>query len=138
VDLPLFLYPYYRSFRYYLSHLCSHFRWPTQGTVSLPTTLRIMRGTTTKEPTHRHPLRLLLRKCWLCKHKCFRPCSRSWSTCMVNPKRHHHRGIGLEIFSAPGRQPFLMLWNQWMMMTDSSLLRRSYKWCNATAMRGFC
>jgi hypothetical protein len=34
---------------------------------------------------------------------------------MVNlhaqPKLLHHRGIGLEIFSAPSHQPFLMLWS---------------------------
>ncbi len=56
------------------------------------------------------PLRLLLSKCWLCKHRCFRRCSRPWSTCMHNPKRHHRRGIGSEIFSVLSCQPFLMLW----------------------------
>jgi hypothetical protein len=58
------------------------------------------------------PLRLLLSKCWLCKERCFRPCNRSWSICMHNPKRHRRRGIGLEIFSALSHQPFLMLWRQ--------------------------
>jgi hypothetical protein len=136
VDLPLLLYPCYRSFGYSLSHQCSYFIWPTQGTVSPPTMLRTMvRTTTTKTPTRCHPLCLLLSKCWLCKHKCFRQCSRPWSTCMLNPKHHRHRGIVLEIFSTPSYQSFLMLWSQWMPMTDSSLLRRSCKCCNATIMR---
>jgi hypothetical protein len=107
MDLPIFLYPYYHSFGYSLSHQCSYFRWPTQETMSSPTTLRTMGRTTTKTPTRRHPLRLLLSKCWLCKHKCFRPCSRPWSTCMLNHNHCHDRGIGLDIFSAPSRQPFL-------------------------------
>jgi hypothetical protein len=138
VDLPLFLYSCYQSFEYSLSHLRSHFKWPTQGTVSPPTTLRTMGRTTTKTPTCRHPLRLLLSKCWLCKHKYFRPYSRPWSTYMLNPKHHHRRGIGLDIFSAPSRQPFLMLWSQLMLMAGSSLLRRSCKWCSATTMRRCC
>jgi hypothetical protein len=124
MDLSLFLYPCYHSFGYSLSHLCSHFKWPTQGTVSSPTMMRTMGRTTTKTPNRHHPLCLPLSKCCLCKHKCFRPCSRPWSTCMFNPKRHHHRGIGLEIFSAQSCQPFLVLWSQWMLMTGSSLLRR--------------
>jgi hypothetical protein len=66
---------------------------------------------TTKKPTRRHPLRLLLSKCWLCKHRCFRPCSRPWSTCMHNPKHHRRQGIGWEIFNALIHQPFLMLWS---------------------------
>jgi hypothetical protein len=137
--LPLFLYPCYCSFGYSLSHLRSHFRWPTQGTMSPPTMLRTLgRTTTTKTPTRCHPRRLLLSKCWLCKHKYFRLYSRPWSTCMLNPKHHRRRGIGLEIFSAPSRQPFLMLWSPWMLMTKSSLLRRSYKWCNVTTVRGCC
>jgi hypothetical protein len=37
---------------------------------------------------------------------------------MLNPKCHRRRGIGLEIFSAPSHQPFLMLWSQWMLMID--------------------
>jgi hypothetical protein len=98
VDLPLLLYPCYHSFRYSLSHQYSYFRWPTQGTMSPPTMLKTMGRTTTKTPTCCHPLRLLLSKCWLCKHRCFRPCSRPWSTCMHNPKRHRRRGIGWEIF----------------------------------------
>jgi hypothetical protein len=63
----------------------------------------------------RHPLRLLLSKYGLCKHKCFRLCSRTWSTCkLLNLKcRHHHRGIGLETFSALSRLPFLKLWSRW-------------------------
>jgi hypothetical protein len=138
VDLPLFLYPRYRSFGYSLSHQYSYFRWPTQGTLSPPTTLKTMGRTTTKTPTRHHPFRLLLSKCWLCRPKCFRPCSRLWSTYMHNPKRHHHLGIGLGIFSAPCHQPFLMLWSQWMLMTGSSLLRRSYKWYNATTERRYC
>jgi hypothetical protein len=40
--------------------------------------------------------------------------------------------LGLEIFSALSRQPFLILWSQWMLMIGSGLLRRSCKWCNAT------
>jgi hypothetical protein len=138
VDLPLFLDPCYRSFEYSLSHLCSHFRWPTQGTVSPPTTLRTMGRTTMKMPTRHHPFRLLLSKCWLCKHKCFRPCSRQWSTYMLNPKCHCRRGISLEIFSAPSHQPFLMLWSQWILMIGSGLLRISCKWCNATTVRRCC
>jgi hypothetical protein len=140
VDLPLFLHLCYRSFGYSLSYLRSYFRWITQGTVSPTTMLRTMGGTTPKTPTHRHPLRLLWSKCWLCKHKCFRPCSRPWSTCkLLSPKRHHRRqGIGLEMFSALSRRPFLIPWSKWMLMTGSSLLRRSCKWCNATIMRGYC
>jgi hypothetical protein len=68
VDLPLFLYPRYHSFGYSLSHRYSYIRWPTQRIVSPPTMLRTMERTTTKMPTRRHPLRLLLSKCWLCKH----------------------------------------------------------------------
>jgi hypothetical protein len=49
------------------------------------------------------------------------------STCMHNPKCHRRRGIGWEIFSALSQQLFLMLWSQWMLMTHSSLLRRSCK-----------
>jgi hypothetical protein len=135
VDLTLFLYPCYRSLGYSLSHQYSDFRWATQGTMSLPTTLKTMGRTTTKMPTCRHPLRLLLSKCWLCNHKYFRPCNRLWSTCMHNCKHHHRRGIGWEIFSALSRQPFLMLWSQWMLMASSSLLRRSFKWCNTTIVR---
>jgi hypothetical protein len=133
MDLPLFLYPCYRYIEYYLSHQYLYFRWPTQGTVWPPTTLKTMGRTTTKTPTHRHPLRLLLSKCWLCKHKCFRPCSRPWSTCMHNPKRHRRWGIGWEIFNALSRQPFLMLWSQWMLITSWNLLRRSCRWCHATS-----
>jgi hypothetical protein len=125
----------HHSFGYSLSHQSSYFRRLIQGTVSLPTMLKIMGKATTKKPTRRHPLRLLLSKCWLCKHRCFRPCSRPWSTCIHNPKRHHHRGIGSEIFSALSHQPFLMLWTQWMLMIDSNLLRRSCKWYSATIMR---
>jgi hypothetical protein len=117
VDLSLFLYPCYRSFGYSLCHLCSHFRWPTQGTMSPPTMLRTMGRIITMMPIRRHPLCLLLSKCWLCKHKCFRLCSRPWSTYMLNPKRHRRREIGLEIFSALSHQPFLMLWSQWMPST---------------------
>jgi hypothetical protein len=138
MDLPLFLYPYYHSFGYSLSHHYSSFRWPIQGTVLPPTMLKTMGRTTTKTPTHRQPLRLLLRKCWPCKHRCFRPCSRLWSTCMHNPKCHRCQGIGWEIFSALSCQPFPMLWSQWMLMIGSSLLRRSWKWCSATIMRRCC
>jgi hypothetical protein len=135
VDLPLFLYPCYRSFGYSLSHQYSYFRRPTQGTMSPPTTLKTMGRTITKTSTRCHPLRLLLSKCWLCKCKCFRPCSRPWSTCMHNPKCHCRRGIGWKIFNALSHQPFLMLWSQWMLMIGSSLLRRSCKWCSATTKR---
>jgi hypothetical protein len=131
VDLSLFLYPRYHSFGYSLSHQYSYFRWPTQGTMSPPTTLKIVGRTTTKTPTRCHPLRLLLSKCWLCKHRCFRPC-------MHNPKCHRRRGIGWEIFNALSHQPFLMLWNRWMVMIGSSLLRRSCKRCSATTMRRCC
>jgi hypothetical protein len=119
VDLPLFLYPCYHSFGYSLSHQRSYFRWPTQGIVSPPTMLRTMgRTTTTMTPTRHHPLHLLLSKCWLCKCKCFRPCSRPWSTCMLNPKHHRHQGIGVEIFSTLSRRPFLMPLSQWMLMAQ--------------------
>jgi hypothetical protein len=138
VDLPLFRYPHYHSFGYYLFHQYSYFRWSTQGTVSPPTMLKTMGKTTTKTPTRRYPLRLLLSKCWLCKRKCVRPCSRPWSTCMHNPKRHCHRGIFWEIFSALSHQSFLMLWSQWMLMIGSSLLGRIYKWCSATTVRRCC
>jgi hypothetical protein len=86
------------------------------------------------------PLHLLLNKCWLCKYKCFRLCSIPWSTCkLLNLKRRHHRrGIGLEIFSALNHRPFLMLWSRWMLMIGSSLLRRSCKWCSATIERRCC
>jgi hypothetical protein len=96
---------------------------------------KTMGRTTTKTPTRCHPLHLLLSKCWLCKHRCLRPCSRPWSTSMHNSKRHRRRGIGWEIFSALSCQPFLMLWSQWMLMFGSSLLSRRCKWCSATTMR---
>jgi hypothetical protein len=117
----------HHSFGYSLSHQPSYFRWSTQGTVSLPTMLKTTGRATTKKPTRHHPFHLLLSKCWLCKHRCFRPCSKPWSTFMHNPKRHHRRGIGWEIFSALSRQPFLMLWSRWMLMIGSNLLRRSCK-----------
>jgi hypothetical protein len=138
VELPLFLYPCYHSFGYSLSHQCLQFRWPTHGTTTtMP--LRTTTGRTTRMSTRRHPLHLLI-KCCLCKHKCFRLCSRLWSTCkLLNLKyRHHRRGIGLEILSALSRLPFLMLWSQWMLMISSSLLRRSCKWFSATIMRRCC
>jgi hypothetical protein len=135
VDLSLSSPPCHHSFGHSLSHKSSYFRWSTQGTVSPPTMLKIMGRATTKKPTCRHPFHLLLSKCWLCKHICFRPCSRPWSTCMHNPKRHHRRGIGWEIFSALSRQPFLMLWRRWMLMIGSSVLRRSCKWYSATIVR---
>jgi hypothetical protein len=97
-----------------------------------------MARATTKKPTSRHPLRLLLRKCWLCKHRCFRPCNRPWSTFMHNPKHHRSWGIGWKIFSALSHQPFLMLWSRWMLMIGSSLLRRSWKWYSATIVRRSC
>jgi hypothetical protein len=130
--------PCHHSFGYSLSHQSTYFRWSTQGTMSPPTMLKIMERAITKKLTHHHPLRLLLSKCWLCKHRCFRPCSRPWSTCMHNPKRHHHRGIGSEIFSALSRQPFLMLWTRWMLMIGSNLLRGSCKWYSATIVRRCC
>jgi hypothetical protein len=137
VDFPLFLYLCYHSFRYSLSHRRSYFRWPTQGTV-LPTTTLRTTGRTTMMPTHRYPLHLLLRKCWLYKHKCYRPCSRPWSIySMLNPRHHHlRRGIGLEISNTLSRRPSLMLWSRWTLMIGSSLWRRSCKWCNATIMGG--
>jgi hypothetical protein len=97
-------------------------------------------GRTTRMSTRRCLLRLLLSKCWLCKHKCFGPCSRPWSTCkLLNLKRHHCcRGISLEIFSALSRRPFLMLCSQWMLIIGSILLRRSCMWYNATIMRRCC
>ncbi len=125
---------------YSLSHQRLHFRWPTQGTAT--TTMGTTTERTTKMSIRCHPLCLLLSKCWLCKHKCFRLCSRPWSTCkLLNLKhrhRHRHRWIGLEIFSALSRLPFLMLWSRWMLMIGSSLLRRSCKWCSATIMSRCC
>jgi hypothetical protein len=103
--------PCHHSFGYSLSHQSTYFRWSIQGTVLPPTMLKTTGRATTKKPTRHHPLLLLLSKCWLCKHRCFRPCNRTRSTCMHNPKRHHHRGIGWEIFSALSCQPFLMLWS---------------------------
>jgi hypothetical protein len=120
-------FPCHHSFGYSLSHQSSYFRWLTRGTVLPPTMLKTMGKATTKKPTRRQPLRLLLSKCWLCKHRCFRPCSKPWSTYMHNPKRHDHRGIGSEIFSALSRQPFLMLCTRWILMIGSNLLRRSCK-----------
>jgi hypothetical protein len=91
-------FPCHHSFGYSLSHQSSYFRWSTQGTMLPPIMLKTMGRATTKKPTSHHPLRLLLSKCSLCKHKCFRPCSRPWSTCMHNPKCHHRRGIGCDIW----------------------------------------
>jgi hypothetical protein len=87
-----------------------------------------------------YPLCLLLSKCWLCKYKCYKLCNRPWSTCkLLNLKRRHcRRGIGLEIFRALSCLPFVMLWSQRMLMIDSSLLRRSCKWCSATTARRCC
>jgi hypothetical protein len=108
---PLFLCPYYHSLGYSLSHQRLYFRWPTQGTA---TTTKV--GTTMERITRMsicyNPIRLLLSKCWLCKHKCFRLCSLR-STCkLLNLKRRPHRqGIGLEIFSALRHLPFIMLWS---------------------------
>jgi hypothetical protein len=138
VDLPLFLYPCYCSFGYSLSYQYSYFRWTTQGTVSPPIMLKTMGRTTTKTSTRHHPLHLLLSKCWLCKHRCFKPWSKPWSTYMHNPKPHHRRWIGCEIFSTLSCQSFLMLWSQWMLTIGSSLLRRSCKWCRATTVRRCC
>jgi hypothetical protein len=122
MDFPLFLCPCYCSFGYSLSHQCLHFRWPTQGT-AITTTLRTTMGRTTRTSIRRHPLHLLLSKCWLCKHKCFRLCSRPWSACkLLKLKgRHCHRGIGLEIFRTLSHQPFLMLWSHWMLMIGLSV-----------------
>jgi hypothetical protein len=138
MDLPLSLYPCHHSYGYSLSPQSSYFRWPTQGTVLPPTMLKTTGRAITKKPICRHPLRLLLSKCWLCKHRCFRPCSKPWSTSMHNPKCHRRQGIGWEIFIALSRQPFLMLWSRWMLMIGSSLLRRSCKWYSATIVRRCC
>jgi hypothetical protein len=139
MNFPLFLYPFYRSLGYSLSYQCLHFRWSTHGTAKT-TMLWTTVGRTTLKSIHRHPLRLLLSKCWLCKHKCFRICSRPRSTCkLLNLKhRHYRRGICLENFSALSHLPFLMLWSQWMLMIGSSLLRRICKWCSATTMGRCC
>jgi hypothetical protein len=135
VELSLFLTPATVLFENSLSHQRLYFRWPTQGTATT-TTLRTTMGRTTRISTHRRSLRILLRKCWICKHKCFRP----WSVCKLpNLKCHHRRrGIGLEIFSALSHRTFLMLWSQCMLMIGSSLLRKSCKWCSATIMRRCC
>jgi hypothetical protein len=55
MDLPLFLYPCYRSFSCSLYHQYSYFRWPTRGTVLLATTLKTVGRTTTKTPIHHPP-----------------------------------------------------------------------------------
>jgi hypothetical protein len=109
-------------------------------TTIITTTTGTTTERTTKMLTCRHPLHLLLSKCWLCKHKCFRLCSRPWSTCrLLNLKHHHHcLGICLEIFSALRCLPFLKLWSRWMLTIGSSPLRRSCKWCSATTMRRCC
>jgi hypothetical protein len=139
MDFPLFLCPCYRSLGYSLSYRRLYFRWPTRGTTTT-TMLGTIMGRTTRMSIRCHPFRLLLSKCWLCKHKCFRLCSRPRSTCkLLNLKRHHcRRGMGLQIFSTLSRLPFLMLWSQWMLMIGSSLLRRSCKWCSATTVRRCC
>jgi hypothetical protein len=136
--LPLVLYPCYCSLGNSLSHQHLYFRWPTQGTKT--TTMGTTTERTTRMSIRHHPLRLLLSKCWLCKHKCFRLYSRPWSTCkLLNLKRRpRHRGIGLEIFSALSCLSFLMWWSRWMLMIGSSPLRRSCKWCSATTMRRCC
>jgi hypothetical protein len=95
-------------------------------------------GSNNQEAKLPPPLRLLLSKCWLCKHRCFILCSRPCSAYMHNPKRHRHRGIGWEIFSALCHQPFLMLWSRWMLMIGSSLLRRCCKWYSTTIVRRCC
>jgi hypothetical protein len=59
-------------------------------------------------------------------------------TCMLNPMRHRRCEIGLEMFSTPSHQHSLMLCSQWMLITGSSLLRRSCKWCSETTMRRSC
>jgi hypothetical protein len=117
-------------------HLC--FKWPTQGITT--TTTGTTTGRTTRMSTRHHPLRLLLSKCWFCKHNYFRPCNRPWSTCrLLHLKRHpRHQGIGLESFSALSRLPFLKPWSQWMLMIDSSLWRRSCKWFSAASVRRCC
>jgi hypothetical protein len=79
---PLFLYPCYRSLWYSLSHPCLYVRWPTQGTVTTTTTGTTMERTT-RMSTRCHPLHVLLSKCWLCKHKCFKLRSRPCSTCRL-------------------------------------------------------
>jgi hypothetical protein len=140
MDLPpIPLYPCYHSLGYSLSHPCLYFRWPTQGTATTTTT-----GTTTdrttRMSTRRHPLCLLLSKCWLCKHKCFRLCSRPWSTCRLLNLKHCHRcgGIGMAIFSALSHLAFLKLWSRWMLTIGSSALRRSCRFCSATTVRRSC
>jgi hypothetical protein len=88
---PIFLYSCYHSLGYSLSHQRLHFRWPTQGTATTIATETTLERTT-RMSTHRHPLHLLLSKCWICKHKCFRLCCRPWSTCrLLNLKHRHHR-----------------------------------------------
>jgi hypothetical protein len=111
--------PLLSSSGYSLSHQCSYFIWPTWETTTT-TMLRTIMGRTTRMSTHHHPLHLLLSKCWLCKQKCFKPCNKPWSTCKLLNLKHHHRGIGLGIFSALSHQHFLMLWSQWMLRTGSS------------------
>jgi hypothetical protein len=44
----------------------------------------------------------------------------------------------LQIFSALSRLLFLMLWSRCMLMIDSSLLRRSCRWCSAATMKRCC
>jgi hypothetical protein len=137
VDLPLSLFvpPFFWVF--FISSILILQMVNTRNRVTVNNAEKMGRATI-KKPTRRHPLCLLLSKCWLCKHRCFRPCRSPWSTCMHNPKRHRRRGIGWEIFSALSRQPFLMMWSQWMLMIGSSLLRRSCKWYSAIIVRRCC
>jgi hypothetical protein len=138
VELPLFLYPRYRSFWEFF----------------IPSTLILQMANTRNSNNNAEnnnveniqdvspppPPCLLLSKCWLCKNKCFRPYNRQWSTCKIlNPKWHHScQGIGLEIFNIVSHQPSHTLWSQWMLMIDSSPFRRSCKWYSATIMRRCC
>jgi hypothetical protein len=105
----------------------TYFRWPTQRTaLSTPPTLRTI-GRTIMMSIRRGPLHLLLSKCWLCNHKCSKPCSRPWSICNTLNLREHHRcrGIGLEIFNALSRSPSraveLMDGDDWLKFVEKKL-----------------
>jgi hypothetical protein len=135
VELPLFLYPCYCSFwEFFISSTLVLQMANTRNCNN--NNAENNNGENNQDVNPPPPLRVLLSKCWLSKHKCFRP----WSTCkLLNPKCLHRRhGIGLEIFSALSHQPLLMLWSQWMLTIDSSLLKRNCKWCNATTLRRCC
>jgi hypothetical protein len=127
MELALFLYPCYRSsWEFFISStLILHMA----NTRNRNNNAENNNGENNQDVNPPPSPNLLLSKCWLSKHKCFRSCNRPCSTCkLLNSKRRHHRrGIGWETFRVLSCRPFLMLWSQWMLMIGSSLLRRSCK-----------